>query len=62
VLSVNPKVKIYALKVGFGIFGADLLSSFYRGDASLPAEQRYTAVRRPMSSVDTVILCALERV
>src|SRR5215210_7721911 len=30
VLSVNPKVKIYAPKEGFGIFGSSLPSSFYR--------------------------------
>ncbi|MDP3745191.1 MAG: MBL fold metallo-hydrolase [Methylotenera sp.] len=40
-LSVNPKVKIYAPKEGFGIYGADLPSTFYRKDASLPPEQRY---------------------
>ena len=40
-LSVNPKVKIYAPKEGFGVYGADLPSSFYRKDESLPAEQRY---------------------
>jgi 7,8-dihydropterin-6-yl-methyl-4-(beta-D-ribofuranosyl)aminobenzene 5'-phosphate synthase len=40
-LSVNPKVKIYAPKEGFGVYGADLPSTFYRKDASLPAEQRY---------------------
>lgn len=40
-LSVNPKVKIYAPKEGFGVFGADLPSAFYRKDASLPPEQRY---------------------
>ena len=41
VLSVNPKVAIYAPKEGFGVYGADLPSSFYRKDPSLPAEQRY---------------------
>ena len=41
VLSVNPKVKIYAPKEGFGIFGSDLPSKFYRKDESLPAEMRY---------------------
>jgi 7,8-dihydropterin-6-yl-methyl-4-(beta-D-ribofuranosyl)aminobenzene 5'-phosphate synthase len=41
VLSVNPKVKIYAPKEGFGIFGFDLPSKFYRKDESLPAEMRY---------------------
>jgi 7,8-dihydropterin-6-yl-methyl-4-(beta-D-ribofuranosyl)aminobenzene 5'-phosphate synthase len=40
-LRVNPKVKIYAPKEGFGVFGADLPSSFYRKDATLPPEQRY---------------------
>jgi 7,8-dihydropterin-6-yl-methyl-4-(beta-D-ribofuranosyl)aminobenzene 5'-phosphate synthase len=41
VLSVNQKVKIYAPKEGFGIFGSDLPSKFYRKDDSLPAEMRY---------------------
>ena len=40
-LRVNPKVKIYAPKEGFGVYGADLPSSFYRKDPSLPQEQRY---------------------
>jgi len=40
-LSVNPKVKTYAPKEGFGIFGSDLPSKFYRKDESLPAEMRY---------------------
>jgi 7,8-dihydropterin-6-yl-methyl-4-(beta-D-ribofuranosyl)aminobenzene 5'-phosphate synthase len=40
-LSVNPKVKIYAPKEGFGVYGGDLPSAFYRKDASLPPEQRY---------------------
>lgn len=40
-LSVNPKVKIYAPKEGFGIYGSDLPSKFYRKDESLPAEMRY---------------------
>ena len=40
-LSVNPKVKIYAPKEGFGVYGADLPSTFYRKDTSLPPEQRY---------------------
>jgi 7,8-dihydropterin-6-yl-methyl-4-(beta-D-ribofuranosyl)aminobenzene 5'-phosphate synthase len=40
-LRVNPKVKIYAPKEGFGVYGADLPSSFYRKDPSLPPEQRY---------------------
>ena len=41
VLKVNPKVKIYAPKEGFGVYGADLPSSFYRKDSSLQLEQRY---------------------
>jgi len=41
VLKVNPKVKIYAPKEGFGVYGADLPGTFYRKDASLPVEQRY---------------------
>jgi 7,8-dihydropterin-6-yl-methyl-4-(beta-D-ribofuranosyl)aminobenzene 5'-phosphate synthase len=40
-LSVNPKVKIYAPKENFGVYGSDLPSAFYRKDASLPPEQRY---------------------
>lgn len=40
-LSVNPKVTIYAPKEGFGVYGANLPSTFYRKDESLPAEQRY---------------------
>jgi len=41
VLSVNPTVKIYAPKEGFGIYGSSLPSSFYRKDEALPAEMRY---------------------
>jgi 7,8-dihydropterin-6-yl-methyl-4-(beta-D-ribofuranosyl)aminobenzene 5'-phosphate synthase len=41
VLSVNPAVKIYAPKEGFGIYGSSLPSSFYRKDDSLPSEMRY---------------------
>ncbi len=40
-LRVNPKVKIYAPKEGFGVYGADLPSTYYRKDQSLPPEQRY---------------------
>jgi 7,8-dihydropterin-6-yl-methyl-4-(beta-D-ribofuranosyl)aminobenzene 5'-phosphate synthase len=41
-LSVNPKVKIYAPKDGFGgIYGSSLPSSFYRKDNALPPEMRY---------------------
>ena len=40
-LKVNPNVTIYAPKEGFGVFGSDLPSAFYRKDPSLPPEQRY---------------------
>ena len=40
-LKVNPAVKIYAPKEAFGVFGADLPSTFYRKDPSLSSEQRY---------------------
>ena len=40
-LKVNPTVKIYAPKEGFGVYGGDLPGSFYRKDPSLPREQRY---------------------
>jgi 7,8-dihydropterin-6-yl-methyl-4-(beta-D-ribofuranosyl)aminobenzene 5'-phosphate synthase len=40
-LKVNPAVKIYAPKEGFGVYGADLPSTFYRKDPSLSPEQRY---------------------
>ena len=41
VLAVNSKVKIYAPKEGFGIYGSSLPSTFYRKDDNLPAEMRY---------------------
>jgi 7,8-dihydropterin-6-yl-methyl-4-(beta-D-ribofuranosyl)aminobenzene 5'-phosphate synthase len=41
VLSVNPKVLIYAPKESFGVYGADLPSTFYRKDPTLASEQRY---------------------
>jgi 7,8-dihydropterin-6-yl-methyl-4-(beta-D-ribofuranosyl)aminobenzene 5'-phosphate synthase len=41
VLSVNPHVKVYAPKEGFGMFGSDLPAKFYRKDESLPARMRY---------------------
>ena len=40
-LSVNPTVKIYAPKEGFGVFGAALPGTFYRKDESLPGDMRY---------------------
>jgi len=47
VLSVNPKVKIYAPKEGFGIYGSSLPSTFYRKDDSLPEEMRYYSGKPP---------------
>ncbi|MCP3465262.1 MBL fold metallo-hydrolase [Bradyrhizobium sp. CCGUVB23] len=47
VLSVNPTVKIYAPKEGFGIYGSSLPSSFYRKDEALPPEMRYYGGRPP---------------
>jgi 7,8-dihydropterin-6-yl-methyl-4-(beta-D-ribofuranosyl)aminobenzene 5'-phosphate synthase len=41
ILAVNPKVKIYAPKESFGIYGSSLPSSFYRKAEALPAEMRY---------------------
>jgi 7,8-dihydropterin-6-yl-methyl-4-(beta-D-ribofuranosyl)aminobenzene 5'-phosphate synthase len=46
-LRVNPGVKIYAPREGFGIFGASLPSSFYRRDESLPDSMRYFAGAPP---------------
>ena len=40
-LRVNPPVKIYAPKEGFGVYGADLPSTFYRKDDSLLPQERY---------------------
>ncbi len=40
-LRVNPKVKIYAPKENFGVYGFSLPATFYRRDESLPPEQRY---------------------
>src|SRR5215218_960275 len=47
VLSVNPRVKIYAPKEGFGIYGSSLPSGFYRKDEALPPEMRYYAGKPP---------------
>jgi 7,8-dihydropterin-6-yl-methyl-4-(beta-D-ribofuranosyl)aminobenzene 5'-phosphate synthase len=40
-LRINPHVKIYAPKEGFGVFGAALPSSFYRRDSTLPDSMQY---------------------
>ena len=40
-LRVNPKVKIYAPKENFGIYGSSLPGTFYRRDESLTPSERY---------------------
>ena len=40
-LRVNPHVKIYAPKEGFGVFGAAVPGTFLRPDTTLPARMRY---------------------
>jgi 7,8-dihydropterin-6-yl-methyl-4-(beta-D-ribofuranosyl)aminobenzene 5'-phosphate synthase len=40
-LRVNPGVRVYAPKEGFGVFGAALPGTFYRKDESLPGYMRY---------------------
>ena len=46
-LEVNPKVKIFAPKEGFGVYGFDLSSAFYRKDETLAAHERYYDGRPP---------------
>lgn len=50
-LSVNPRVRIYAPKEAFGVFGSALPSKFYRKHDSLPAEMRYYD-GRPADTLD----------
>jgi 7,8-dihydropterin-6-yl-methyl-4-(beta-D-ribofuranosyl)aminobenzene 5'-phosphate synthase len=40
-LRVNPKVRIYAPREGFGVFGSSLPSTFYRRMPDLPDSMRY---------------------
>ncbi|HEX9178900.1 MAG TPA: MBL fold metallo-hydrolase, partial [Burkholderiales bacterium] len=47
VLGLNPKVKVYAPKENFGVYGFSLPGSFYRKDPALPPEQRYYDGRPP---------------
>jgi 7,8-dihydropterin-6-yl-methyl-4-(beta-D-ribofuranosyl)aminobenzene 5'-phosphate synthase len=47
VLRVNPRVKIYAPREGFGVFGAALPGTFYRRDSTLPDSMRYFAATPP---------------
>jgi 7,8-dihydropterin-6-yl-methyl-4-(beta-D-ribofuranosyl)aminobenzene 5'-phosphate synthase len=46
-LRVNPRVKIYAPREGFGVFGAALPGSFYRRDSTLPDSMRYFEASPP---------------
>jgi 7,8-dihydropterin-6-yl-methyl-4-(beta-D-ribofuranosyl)aminobenzene 5'-phosphate synthase len=46
-LQINPRVKIYAPREGFGVFGAALPGTFYRRDASLPDSMRYFEAAAP---------------
>ena len=48
VLRMNPGVKIYAPKEGFGVFGAALPGTFYRTDSTLPSRMRYFDGRPPV--------------
>src|SRR6201987_1698152 len=45
--NVNPRVKVYAPKENFGVFGSALPRTFYRKDAWLPAGMRARGGRRP---------------
>jgi 7,8-dihydropterin-6-yl-methyl-4-(beta-D-ribofuranosyl)aminobenzene 5'-phosphate synthase len=40
-LSVNPNIKIYTPKEGFGVFGSALPGTFFRREESLPGYMRY---------------------
>lgn len=46
-LEVNPRVRIYAPREGFGVFGNAVPYAFVRRDSTLPAEQRYFGGRMP---------------
>ena len=48
-LTVNPQVKIFAPKEGFGVFGASLPETFYRRNASLPEHMRYYNGKPPQT-------------
>src|SRR5262249_8838850 len=47
-LTVNPSVKIYAPKEGFGVFGAALPGTFYRSDSALTKRMMYFDGRPPL--------------
>jgi 7,8-dihydropterin-6-yl-methyl-4-(beta-D-ribofuranosyl)aminobenzene 5'-phosphate synthase len=40
-LQINPNVPIYVPKENFGVFGASLPGTFYKGNTSLPMDMRY---------------------
>lgn len=40
-LKVNPRVKIYAPKEAFGVFGSEVPGTLLRRDSTLPARMRY---------------------
>jgi 7,8-dihydropterin-6-yl-methyl-4-(beta-D-ribofuranosyl)aminobenzene 5'-phosphate synthase len=46
-LRVNPRVKVYAPKENFGVFGSALAGTFYRRDPTLPDSMRYFAAAPP---------------
>jgi 7,8-dihydropterin-6-yl-methyl-4-(beta-D-ribofuranosyl)aminobenzene 5'-phosphate synthase len=46
-LRVNPHVRIYAPREGFGPFGAALPGTFYRRDSTLPDSMRYFDAAAP---------------
>jgi 7,8-dihydropterin-6-yl-methyl-4-(beta-D-ribofuranosyl)aminobenzene 5'-phosphate synthase len=50
-LAVNPKVKIYAPKEPFGVYGSSLPSSFFRKADTLPPEMRYFNGAPPQTMV-----------
>src|ERR1700760_1232303 len=47
VLSVNPTVKIYAPKEGFGIYGSSLPSSFHPKEERMPADMVSSQLKPP---------------
>ena len=49
VLGVNPKIRIYAPKEGFGQFGGGMPRAFFRPVPDLPAKMRYFAGEYPQS-------------
>ena len=46
-LRINPHVRIYAPREGFGVFGAALPGTFYRRDSTLADSMRYFAAAPP---------------